>query len=152
MVDINTKTTAIQKLAGDDKYGVQDITMACEYAKKQLESKDLTPIEKVVAVQNFIENFARYNEIRNYQSKQGFQLAGIGFGVLAGPAVLAPFVRLIGQNIQSGYRVDANKTKQVVEIKSNIQFSPDTLANAPEDGKSRELLLKRGAVITKNGR
>lgn len=77
MVDISTKDAAIKELAGDDQYGSQDITMACEYAKNQLASKDLSPTEKVVAVQNFIENFARYNEIRNYQAKQGFHLAGI---------------------------------------------------------------------------
>ena len=80
MVELDTKGDAIKSLVGDaDPYGVGDITMACTYAKNQLASGDLNLIEKVIAVQNFIENFARYNEIRNYQSKQGFQLAGIGF-------------------------------------------------------------------------
>ena len=72
--------------------------------------------------------------------------------MLAGPAVLAPFVRLIGQNIQSGYRVDADKTRKVAETKSNILISPDALAKAPEDGKSRELLVNRGVNITRDGR
>ena len=95
MVEPSTKNDTIKALAGDDKYGEQDIKMAIDVIKNRLASNDLNTTEKVIAVQNFIENFARYNEIRNYQSKQGFQIAGVGFGVLAGPAVLAPFVRLI---------------------------------------------------------
>lgn len=126
--------------------------MAMSIIDTQLKMNDLKPTEKVVAVQNFIENFARYNEIRNYQTKQGFYLAGVGFGVLAGPAVLAPFVRLIGQNIQAGYRVDAEKTQSVAKTKSDIQLSAKELAKVPDDKATAELLHKRGATITADGR
>lgn len=149
MVDASTKTDAIKALVGDDKYGEQDIKMAMSIIDTQLKNSELKPTEKVVAVQNFIENFARYNEIRNYQAKQGFHLAGVGFGVLAGPAVLAPFVRLIGQNIQAGYRVDAEKTQSVAKTKADITLSPEALAKAPD---SKDLLTKRGVTMTKDGR
>ncbi len=150
MVDLKGKDDAMKALAGEDAYGVQDIRMACEYAKVQLASNSpLSSTEKVIAVQNFIENFARYNEIRNYQSKQGFHLSGIGFGILAGPAVLTPFVRLIGQNIQAGYRPDTEKTTKLAETKSQITLSADQIAQAPE---SSDLLRKRGATITADGR
>jgi hypothetical protein len=151
MVEVSTKKDAIKALAGDDKYGEQDIKMAMSIIEAQLKNNDLKPTEKVVAVQNFIENFARYNEIRNYQAKQGFYLAGIGFGVLAGPAVLAPFVRLIGQNIQSGYRVDATKTAKLAETKAQVKFDKDTLSKAPEDPKSADLLRNRGVTVTSDG-
>ena len=149
MVDLKEKTDAMKALAGEDTYGVQDIEMACKYAQEQLKSDTLSSTQKVIAVQNFIENFARYHEIRNYQSKQGFHLSGIGFGILAGPAVLAPFVRLIGQNIQAGYRPDAEKTTKLAETKSQITLSADQIAQAPE---SPNLLKKRGATITADGR
>jgi hypothetical protein len=152
MVGASTKTDAIKTLAGDDKYGEQDIKMAMSIIDAQLKKNDLKPQEKVVAVQNFIENFARYNEIRNYQEKQGFHLAGIGFGVLAGPAVLAPFVRLIGQNIQSGYRVDAEKTMKLAGTKAQVQFDAKTLSTAPDDAKSADILKNRGVTMTTDGR
>lgn len=152
MAEASTKTDAIKALVGDDKYGEQDIRMAMSIIDAQLKKNDLKPTEKVVAVQNFIENFARYNEIRNYQAKQGFHLAGVGFGVLAGPAVLAPFVRLIGQNIQSGYRVDADKTAKLAETKAQVKFDTNTLSKAPEDPKSVDLLKSRGVTMTADGR
>jgi hypothetical protein len=152
MVEAGNKSDAIKALVGDDKYGEQDIKMAMGIIDTQLKNNNLSSTEKVVAVQNFIENFARYNEIRNYQTKQGFHLAGVGFGVLAGPAVLAPFARLIGQNIQAGYRVDAEKTKSVADTKAHIELSPDLLAKAPDDEKSLAVLKQRGATITADGR
>lgn len=103
-------------------------------------------------MQNFIENFARYQEVRNYQLKQGFHLAGVGFGILAGPGVIMPFARLIGQNIQAGHRVNVGQTEKIARQKAEVVLTPEAIAAAPEDTKSREKLTKLGVKITADGR
>ncbi len=90
--------------------------------------------------------------MRNYQLKQGFHLAGVGFGVLAGPGVIMPFARLIGQNIQAGYRVDVGQTEKIARQKAEVVLIPEAIAAAPEDPASREKLTKLGVQITTDGR
>ena len=90
--------------------------------------------------------------MKNYQLKQGFHLAGVGFGVLAGPGVIMPFARLIGQNIQAGYRVDVGQTEKIARQKAEVVFIPEAIAAAPEDPASREKLTKLGVNITNDGR
>lgn len=59
-----------------------------------------------------------------------------------------PFVRLIGQNIQAGYRPDAEKTEQIAKLKSSILFSPEKINEAKDNADSLKKMEQLGVTLT----
>lgn len=93
-----------------------------------------------------------YTNVRNHIENQGFYFSGIGLGILVGPGAIIPFARLIGQNIQGGYRVSGDKTDEITRQTTETVLTEDTIQNASEDRKTEDTLKKLGVTRAADSR